>query len=312
MISKLLIFRFRQLFRMLREIGAAYLIVVFILLFGALMGGIEQLVASQNPSFGLFGIMIALAIHLNRKDGRFLTKLQVSTYKLFAAEYLLLTVPLALLFLYSGNYLAILIQSIGVVLLSFIKPFMSEKGGLTSRLDFGWISPKAFEAKSYFRKNLIPIGFIYVLLLGTAKFVAPALLAALLIAITFTAFFDEVESKELFECFHFKKGILQSKIKVYLGLYYMLLIPHAVLFLVLHFQYWYLLLAAVFLGTTLSPFQYFLSLCTFYALSTKSVQFGGKLIFYIFNDHPVFLSSDIDLFIDLLEKGCKKYSILLC
>ena len=95
------------------------------------------------------------------------------------------------------------------------------------------------------------------LLLGTGMFVAPGLLAALLISFTFAAFFDEVESKELFEVFHFKKGILKSKIKIYLGLYYLLLIPHILLFLLLHFQYWYLLLAALFLGTTLILFNIF-------------------------------------------------------
>jgi hypothetical protein len=73
----------------------------------------------------------------------------------------------------------------------------------------------------------------------------------------FASFFDEVESKELFEVFHFQKGILTSKIKLYLGLYFLLMIPHILLFLILHFQYWYLLLAALFFGTTLILFNIF-------------------------------------------------------
>ena len=257
MISKLLIFRSKQLYRMLREIGVIYLVVAFLLVFGLLMGGIEQMVLSQSPSFGLFGILMASFIHLNRKDGRFLSKLDISTPKLFAAEYLVSFLPLTMIFLYSGNYKAAVLQNIGTLMLCFVKPLSGSKSGFSSGLDLKLISLNAFEARSYLRQFFIPLVFVYVLLLGTAMFMGPALLAGLLIAMTFAAFFDEVESKELFEVFHFKNGILNHKIRIYLGLYFVLMAPHILLFLIIHFQYWYLLLASLFLGSTLILFNIF-------------------------------------------------------
>ena len=257
MISKLLIFRFRQLYRMLYEIGIIYLVVAFLLIFGLLMGGIEQLVNSQSPSFGLFGILIGFSIHLNRKDGHFLSKLDISIVKLYAAEYLVSFLPLTATFLFSGNYGAAIIQNAGLIFLCFFKPLSGSKGGFSSKLDLKLISSRAFEARAFFRQFFIPVIFVYVLLLGTGMFVAPGILAALLISFMFPSFFDEVESKELFEIFHFQKGILTSKIQMYLSFYFSLMLPHILLFLVLHLQYWYLLLAALFFGTTLILFNIF-------------------------------------------------------
>lgn len=257
MISKLLVFRFRQLLRMLRGIGVVYLILVFVLLFGGIMGAIEQLVKSDAPALGLLGIFFVFFIHLNRKDIGFLSKLDIFTPKLFAAEYLISLLPLSLTFIFSENYGAAILQNAGLILISFIKPISGFSGGFSSRLDFKMLFRQAFEARSYLRQFVIPLGLVYVFLLGTAMFVAPAILAAFFIAITFAAFFDEVESKELFEVFHFKKGILTSKIQTYLGLYFSLMIPHILLFLVLHFEYWYLLLAALFFGSTVILFNIF-------------------------------------------------------
>ncbi len=257
MISKLLIFRFRQLYRMLREIGVIYLVVALILVFGLVMGIIEQVFNSDSPAIGLIGILLASFIHLNRKDGNFLSKLDISTAKLFAAEYLIFFLPLTTIFLFSGNYGAVFIQNIGLLLLCFVKPVSFINSSYSNRLDLKFISSQAFEARSFFRRFFIPLALVYVFLLGTGMFVAPGLLATLLLSFTFISFFDEVESKELFEVFHFKKGILTSKIQIYLGLYYLLMIPHVLLFLILHFQYWYLLLAALFLGTTVILFNIF-------------------------------------------------------
>lgn len=257
MISKLLLFRFRQLYRMLREIGVFYLVFAFFLMFGLLMGALDQIVKSQSVAFGFLGILLGFFIHINRKDAAFLSMLSVFTPKLFAAEYLIGFFPLTLVFILSGNFGAAVFQNTGLLLCCFIKPLDHSTNTYVSDMDVKFLTLKAFEARSYIRQFFIPLVFVYVLLLTTAMFVAPALLAALLISFTFAAFFDEVEGKELFEVFHFRKGILTSKIQLYLGLYFLLLLPHILLFLILHLQYWYLLLAALFSGTSLILFSIF-------------------------------------------------------
>ena len=150
-----------------------------------------------------------------------------------------------------------IVLNVGLTIVAFMKPLAAGNGNFINRMDFKFLPLRLFEARSYLRRFFIPMVLVYLILLVLAKFTAPALLMAFFIAITFAAFFDEIENKELFEAFHFKKGILSYKIKLYLGLYLALMLPHAVLFLAFHFQYWYLLLAALFLGTTLILFNIF-------------------------------------------------------
>ncbi len=257
MILKVLIFRFRQLYRMLLEVGLIYIILAALLVFGLLMNAVERLVNAQSPWFGLLGIFIAALIHFQRKDAGFLSRLEVRLPLLYFAEYLILLLPLALLFILGGNYFAAILQTAGLLALGFLQPFSKSPESMAGRLDLKLLPLKAFEARSFLRQYFFASLAGYFLMFALGVFIAPALLAALFVAMAIASFFDEVESKELFEVIHFEKGILTGKVRSYLGLYFVLMAPHALLFLVLHFQYWYLLLAALFVGANLILFNIF-------------------------------------------------------
>jgi len=124
-------------------------------------------------------------------------------------------------------------------------------------MDFGIIPKELFEAKSYLRRFGIPMIVIYVLGLLAAQYITAVMTVVVLTALLFTSFFDEIEDKALFEAIHFRKGILTLKIRHYLGLYLAILLPYVILFLYWHLAYWYLILVALFLGSTLILFNIF-------------------------------------------------------
>ncbi|MFT5165521.1 MAG: hypothetical protein ACI8P3_000748 [Saprospiraceae bacterium] len=242
---------------MLREIGAVYFVLLVLVCFGFFMGLVESVVRSQSIWMGLIGAMIASSIHFSRKDSGFLKMLEVKRVKLYIMEYLLLTTPLAIAFLGGSNFGAILVQTLSLVILVFLPNPEMEGSSFSNKLNFNFLPKELFEARSYLRRFAIPLGLCYILGLITSKYMTIPIVMVLLTALLFTAFFDEIESKALFEAIHFRKGILSAKIQSYLGLYFLLLLPYILLFLILHFEYWYILLVVLFVGSTVILFNIF-------------------------------------------------------
>lgn len=257
MIGKVLGFRLKQLIRMLREIGAVYFLLLILVCFGFFLGMVETLVRSTSMWMGLLGVMIVSSIHFSRKDVGFLRKLEINRPQLFILEYLLLSLPLTLMYLGGQNFGAILVQLLGVLILAFMPNPGINGSSFANKLDFKFLPKAVFEARSYLRRYAIPIAIFYLLGLFVTQYLTIPIAAVILMALFFTAFFDEIENKALLEPFHFKRGILSSKIRAYLGLYFLLLSPYLVLFLLFHTSYWYILLAALFIGSTLILFNIF-------------------------------------------------------
>ena len=289
MIARILDFRLKQLWRMLKEIGAVYFILLILVCCGFFLGLVESVVKSQSASMGLIGLMIAGSVHFSRKDSRFLKKLEINRPKLYASEYLLLTLPLTIAFIGGSNFGAILLQTVGVIILAFLPNPELEGKSFSSALDFNFLPLQVFEAKSYLRRFVIPIGLMYITGLITAKYITIPMVVILLMALFFTSFFDEVESKALFEAIHFRKGILTSKIQSYLGLYFLLLLPHISLFLIFHLEYWYILLAGLFLSTTVILFNIFYKYANYapyrrrvYNSTVNAIFFGFAMIPFLY------------------------------
>lgn len=257
MLNRLLDFRFKQFGRMLREIGAVYLLLLIVVCGGLLLSWVDQLVSSQSAFISLLVIMIIGSIHSSRKDLNFLKMLNINHRKLFMWEYLLISLPFLIAFLAGRNFGAVGISLLGVVLIAFLpNPEWSAKS-MTSQLEFSFLPKNAFEVRSYLRRAGLPLGLVYLLgLLGT-KFMTIAILMVVLIALVFISFFDEVEDKILLESLHFRRGILFEKSRIYLGVLYLILLPYVVLFLVFHLKYWYIMLAAIAVSTMLTLFNIF-------------------------------------------------------
>ncbi len=289
MIPRILDFRLRQIGRMLKEIGAVYFVLLILVCFGFFMGLVDSLVKSQTPFMGLIGVLIVGSIHFSRKDGSFLKKLQINRPKLYAVEYILLTLPITFAFLGGPNFGAIGVQILGVILLAFLPNPELEGKSFSNTLDFKFLPKETFEARSYLRRYIIPIALLYIVGLITAKYVAMPLLVIILTALFFTSFFDEVESKLLFEAIHFKKGILWSKVRSYLGLFYLLLSPHIIVFLIVHTHYWYILLAGLFVTSTVIVFNIFYKYASFspyrrrvYNSTVNAIFFGFAMVPFLY------------------------------
>lgn len=253
--EQLLVFRIKQIQRLLQHAGLWYLLFVLVVAFGVVIGAINAVLHSESASFGLLGLLLVGNLHFSRKDTGFLQQIQINRPKLYCAEYLLLTVPIALAFLIGGNWGALGIQTLGIILLSFVPVVNFAGKNWQNRLKLSFIPLVAFELKSFLRQYFLIGVATYVLALGLSYFVAAALVFAIVLAASWAPLFDEVEGKDLFELFDEKGGILRAKLRIYLSLYLVLLIPHIALFLILHGVYWYLLLAAIFLGMTIIVFN---------------------------------------------------------
>ncbi len=285
MIGRILDFRLRQIIRLFKEIGAIYIVLLILVCLGFFLGLVEALIRSETMLMGLIGIMIIASVHFSRKDAGFLRMLELDRKKLYVAEYILLTLPMAIAYLVGGNFGAILFQTIGVLFIAMLPNPEISSHSFTNRLDLNFLPKAAFEAKSQLRRFAIPLGLLYIICLLTSKFLTVAIVFILLIALFFTSFFDEVEGKDLLEAIHFKSGILTAKVKTYLGLYYLLCIPFMVSFFIFHLEYWYLLLAVLFLGSTVILFNIFYKYAHYgphrrkvYNSMANSIFFGSILI----------------------------------
>jgi hypothetical protein len=179
----------------------------------------------------------------------------VNRRALYTWEYLLVTLPFSILFLLSGNWGAFLIQSLGIMGLALLPNLEVSKQSFGTKMDFRLFHKEAFEARSYFRRFFIPIGLLYIVGLITIKYTGIPIGIIILTALFFSSFFDEVENKDLFEAIHFRRGILTEKAIRYIGLFLLLTSPFIILFLVLHVEYWYILLAALFVGVKVILFN---------------------------------------------------------
>lgn len=250
MLNRIIDFRLRQFWRILKSIGAIYFILLVFVCLGFFLGLVESVIRSTSPWVGLIGVLIVSSIHFSRKDGGFLRLLGIKRVKLYFWEYLLLLLPLSFLFLVGHNIGAIAVQTIGMTLIAFLPN--PEFGGehFANRLDFAILPKDAFELRSHLRKNLIILGLVYLGSLFAGQFTVVPLTMVIIMALLFVALFDEVEGKALFESVHFRWGILRRKIILYVGLFQLLLLPQTLLFLFFHFEYWYIMVAVLFVCST--------------------------------------------------------------
>jgi hypothetical protein len=250
MFIQILDFRLRQFWRILKSIGVAYFLLLIFVCIGFFLGLVDSVLQSTSPWVGLLGTIIVASIHFSRRDGGFLRLLGINRLKLYFWEYFLLLSPLTFLFLVGHNLGAIATQTIGLAIVAFLPN--PELGGahFANRLDFALLPKDAFELRSLLRKNLIILGLVYVGSLFVCQFTVVPITIVIILALLFVGLFDEVEGKALFEAVHFRGGILKRKILLYVGMFQLILLPQTILFLFFHLEYWYIILAVIFVCST--------------------------------------------------------------
>lgn len=253
--QKILVFRFRQIGRMIKHAGIGHLLFALLVVFGVLAQVISNVIHSESAGYGLVTVFFMGTLHLGRKDTGFLQQLPINRPLLYSLEYLLLSLPIAIAFAAGGNWGAVGLQTLGMIILAQLPVVHLSKSNWQHHLKLGFVPKRAFELRGLLRQRFLAYVFIYLLGLVLSFWVASALVFAILAGASAAALFDELEGKELFELLHGQGGILWVKTKLYLSLYFTLLLPYIALFLFFHLTYWYLLLAAIFLGMTVIVFN---------------------------------------------------------
>ncbi len=275
--------RLRQAWHYVTELGWLRLMIVlpFVLFFLVAIGqslwhtdGMDSVYAAIVMAF------LLLSTHLNRPDKTFVKHLNISAYQLFFIEYLVLSSPLLLLFIFSGQWLPVGILLVSVACIPLLSAHISLGNFKGLQSGFRFIPATLFEWRSGLRRHIWWLLPLWLLGLWGSTYVIAVPLVLLIIAYTSCSFHLEAESLEMLRASHHSpKGLLHLKIRQHLLLYGLICLPLCIAFLVQHYSLWYLLL---YFGVTSSILQIF-SIVYKYSLYTPnaSLQYNFILISFL-------------------------------
>lgn len=244
-IQTILNFRFRQIWRMLQDIGVILLLLV-VPMFGVFfLRALKWLSEADWWAAALVVFACLLSVHFYRPDKKWLMHLPFKKWQLFLLEYSFLILPfsVAMLGFFQNWRLAALFQ-ISAILVSFIPNFNAKKTQRTWFLSLNKIPIEAFEWRVGLRQGFPLIG-LYFIGFFVAKYVAGVPIVCLLLILIGMSFYETLEPKELLEASLFRGGLLKRKVWVHSAFIHSVFLPLYGLFLFFHFKYWYLLLVLI-------------------------------------------------------------------
>ena len=236
--------RFRQFWRLILTVGWLW-VVALPILFVFFLVLLNDLQAAHPILIYIFAFLASVSFHYSRKDAPFLKKMGYNILLIYGTEYFLLSLiillPVAMLY---GQWLLLLLSPAGAVALALapIKKTYHYKAPL---LKVNFIPLKYYEWIAGIRKNGWGLAIIYVLGLAGAYWIAPPLIAILLLSAVLPGFYDHCEPKEWMETFFSKPNYLLKKSIQHAVLLLLFLLPLMISFLAFSTEYWYLLLIAI-------------------------------------------------------------------
>ncbi|MFT5834155.1 MAG: hypothetical protein ACI97N_001789 [Cognaticolwellia sp.] len=246
MLNFVLSLRIKQFFRGLTEIGFIRVVIIIPFMAIIILGLMESLLSrSLWEAFGFLALML-ISLHFNRKDKHFLSVLKNQRDAVFAIEYLMVSLPFIIWFIIENAWL----QVISTIILLRIIPLLKWTfvyTNSTAWLRFPKLMTKDFEWMLGIRKNIGYIILIYILAIILSYFTVSVLVALILLAIiTATFYLEKSEPRNYLHLYADSPSeLMRQKALRAVGLYLLSTIPLSIAFLVFHFQYWYLLLAAL-------------------------------------------------------------------
>ena len=232
--------RFKQLVREFSGLG----IFRFLFFIGlmAFLGAMVFSVLGKTPhKFFVSGIVIllVLGIHIQRRDRVFVKILTLHPFKVYFAEYLLLSLPLVLSLACFHEWLVIIGFIFGLIIISFID--YSPKSITRNNRLIDLIPSASFEWKAGIRKVYWPIIIIWLAGILGSFLVGVVPVSIVVLTFIIIGFYQDNESVAILisqesgaKLFLWKKiGSLQFQFTI-------LLLPLLVLFFVFHPQIWYI------------------------------------------------------------------------
>ena len=273
--SDYLLFRFKQIYRALKDIGIGNVILLLPVVIITVLGALQHILTSKNLSAALFLLFVIASIHFARKDRFFLEQLKVPLLLFFLLDYLIICSPVLICFLFWAKWFNLLVLGLGTLMLSLIKPTYasSSKRNRLTLLHLKWIPISLFEWRSGVRKNII--GFIALYFLGIFLSYYPITLPIVLfiMALGISSFFQVFENKDLLLAVNRNMDLLPIKSFGSLKIFNLIMLPHYILFVIQHNSYQYLLFLMVI--SILSQFIIVFSICMKY----KSYRFSAYKLY---------------------------------
>lgn len=239
LLGAFLTFRLKQLFRVIREIGVLRVVfmstIIFILLFQVIRS-----LSNYHPLYvPVFYLLITTPLHIFRKDFVFIFQLDLSKRLIFAAEYNLAVIPLSLIAAVSGLLWIIPIGHIVSTITAFLPGIYLREYQSKNRRVVNWIPFRLFEWRFLFRKHfyMALLSYGIGLLLSFSVYTLPVFLFYWMAFIAYA--FNTIEPKEVIEEYGERSAFLRQKIKIHSLFFHALFVPQYCLFLLFHFQFWY-------------------------------------------------------------------------
>lgn len=236
-------FRFRQLWKIIREIPIVYLLLLLIFT-GIFIVVIYRLAttATGTISISIFLLLGLYALHIKRRDYRFICLIEEKPWRIFCIEYLLLSLFFIVIVILQGYYwMGIAIIS-GCMAIPFVKQQISRiSSGLTPP---SFITYDAFELRAGFRQYGILLIILYIVSWGGLFFPYVSLGALWLFTLIWMDFFRTSEPLHILCAKELPSGqFLHSKIRLYIRLYVIAILPVYIIYSILYTDTaWYAML----------------------------------------------------------------------
>lgn len=239
MISALLKIRFMQFLRLLRELGLVRVLIGIVGLVVGFTGMISAIQSTEHPEWSLVLVALTLVLlHLKRTDKIFFELYADRATLIHQIEYALMMIPIAGVFLMTGNW----IVAIGCFVVAILVPFIKIRGRtfiLNSPLQ-KFIPSQAIEWKSGVRKMWLPIVLIWSIGAFGSYFIPAVPIAILLLGMLVSGFYEKMESLPILLSEELNPSqFLQRKILSSIGIFAVICLPLILLFSVFHISQFY-------------------------------------------------------------------------
>lgn len=239
MIKSLFTIRYKQALRACAGLGFVRTI-IFLMLLGFVGLAIFRFSEEATAQYVAFGTLaLLLYIQLQRKDKQFLKTHFDNSKNILLAEYLLVASPAIGCLLFHGQWIETI--EIFVALPLIIQADFKTKGkSLNTRLQ-RFIPYDCYEWKAGLRKQFFVIVPIWILASVTSFFVGSVPIALLVLGIFNISLFEKGEPYQMLQAMELgSKAFIRQKITRAIAIFSIISLPLISLFLVFHFQYWYI------------------------------------------------------------------------
>lgn len=246
----ILLFRFKQLWKIIRDIPLLYLILIpgmlgfaGIYLFSAIKDKNTAIVIS------LLFLFLVLLIQDRRKDYRFIHLIAAYPPKIFFLEYLLLSLPLLLVLSVHGHWIIAGSVFSGIVLIA-----LKKQAGFRMKSGFtlpGFVSYSLFEIRCGVRQYGLYLLIIYLIAWGTLPFLYVSLGVFWLLTLSLSDMFRTSEPLNIICAPELPPaGFLHRKLKINLAAFLCVITPLCLIYLPVHPEAWWLSLYYLIYMTT--------------------------------------------------------------